>query len=76
MWFELILEEDDLVNNNAVQIFQAPRNKQEIKNEHYDMTQQDASLPEKRWIKTMQFNEEFSKYKPPFVKMIKQYKLM
>lgn len=47
MWFETTAKKDKLDNVTAVQIYKAPKSKQEIIDKHYDTKQQGASFQEK-----------------------------
>lgn len=43
---------------------------------YYDFKKQDATQQEKHWTETLQFNEEFMKFKLPFMKMMKKHESM
>lgn len=76
MWLVLFAVGDDVDNTVAVQVYKAQQSKQAIPCKHYDTTQQNASLREKRLTEIVQFSEEYDDYKLPFLKMVKHYESM
>lgn len=47
MWYEPTMEENEINNATAVQLYKASKSEKEIMNERYDTAKQDASLQER-----------------------------
>lgn len=73
IWFEPGSADNSPNTVSTVQVYKTPQSKEEILERHYDTKQQDDTLQEKHWTKTVQFNMEFSDHKSSFLEMMEKY---